>query len=41
MIASLLASPQAPDGRCLINTLSDGTHAPFRLILSWNPEAKQ
>jgi hypothetical protein len=30
-----------PDGRPLVNTLLDGTEAPIRLILNWNPEAKQ
>ncbi len=31
----------APDGRFLINTVVDGTVAPIRLVLNWNPEAKQ
>jgi hypothetical protein len=31
----------APDGRFLVNTLLDGADAPIRLMLNWNPEAKQ
>ena len=31
----------APDGRFLINTVVDGTDAPIRLVLNWNPEATQ
>ncbi len=31
----------APDRRFLINSLLDGADAPIRLILNWNPEAKQ
>ncbi len=31
----------APDGRFLINTVVDGTDAPIRLVLNWNPETKK
>jgi hypothetical protein len=31
----------APDGRFLINTVSESAAVPITLILNWNPEAKQ